>query len=138
MLGTFYFEKGNGLYIVVSYETQEAKILMEEFSGEPVLYRNWGQKDERTWRIYFPVWKNKCGIGRLAEEKNESIYAAVRRAAPGSGVRCCFRKGKLWIGMKRSGFVSSENYADEQQKKNDLYLLKAGSCFETQFEGEHV
>ena len=37
---------------------------------------------------------------------------------------------------KRSGFVSSENYADEQQKKNDLYLLKAGSCFETQFEGD--
>lgn len=29
-VGTFYFEKGNGLYIIVSYETQEAKILMEE------------------------------------------------------------------------------------------------------------
>ena len=29
-VGTFYFEKGNGLNIIVSYETHETKILMEE------------------------------------------------------------------------------------------------------------
>ena len=38
--------------------------------------------------------------------------------------------------LKRSGYVASENYADEWKKKKDLYVFSAGSCFEQRFEGD--
>lgn len=37
--------------------------------------------------------------------------------------------------VKRSGFVSSENYADNQLKKRDFYCFKGGSCFKNKFRG---
>ena len=38
--------------------------------------------------------------------------------------------------IKRSGFVSSDTYAEELRKKKDLYVFAAGSCFEHRFEGD--
>ena len=38
--------------------------------------------------------------------------------------------------VKRSGFVASETYAKEQLRKRDLYVMQAGSCFRTRFEGD--
>ena len=38
--------------------------------------------------------------------------------------------------LKRSGFVYSENYASSSQKKNDLYVFVAGSCFKNRFKGD--
>jgi len=37
--------------------------------------------------------------------------------------------------IKRSGFVSSENYSYKMLKKRDFYCFKGGSCFKTKFEG---
>ena len=37
---------------------------------------------------------------------------------------------------KRSGFVSSDQYAPEQMRKKDLYVFKAGSCFAYRFHGD--
>ena len=40
--------------------------------------------------------------------------------------------------LKRSGFVSSETYAEQQRRKRDLYVFDAGSCFEKIFEGRLI
>lgn len=38
--------------------------------------------------------------------------------------------------IKRSGFVSSETYADQPLKKNNLYCFKSGSVFTNKFNGQ--
>lgn len=38
--------------------------------------------------------------------------------------------------MRRGGFIASECYAEKAQKKNDLYMLSAGSCFAERFHGD--
>ena len=37
--------------------------------------------------------------------------------------------------VRRGGFVASENYAEQQMRKKDLYVFAAGSCFEKTFTG---
>lgn len=37
--------------------------------------------------------------------------------------------------VKRSGFVSSETYSSNPQRKNNLYCFKSGSVFENRFDG---
>ena len=36
---------------------------------------------------------------------------------------------------KRSGFVDSTEYAQQQLRKKDLYVFKAGACVSTKYEG---
>lgn len=38
--------------------------------------------------------------------------------------------------IRRSGFTVSDTYADKPQKKNDLYMFTAGSCFSSEFGGD--
>ena len=45
-------------------------------------------------------------------------------------------EGANYLLQKRSGFVSSVTYADEQRKKRDLYTMQAGSCFQHPFQGD--
>lgn len=41
-----------------------------------------------------------------------------------------------YLVMRRSGFVGSDTYAEKAQKKQDLYVLQAGSCFADSFCGD--
>lgn len=43
--------------------------------------------------------------------------------------------GSYYELIKRSGFVSSETYSDNQMKKRDLYVFRSGSCFENRYQG---
>ena len=38
--------------------------------------------------------------------------------------------------IKRSGFVTSFNYSNSWQRKKDIYMFKAGSCFMKSFSGD--
>jgi CRISPR-associated protein Csm4 len=37
---------------------------------------------------------------------------------------------------RRSGFVSSDTYSDNQMRKKDLYVLKAGACIHNRYSGD--
>ena len=41
-----------------------------------------------------------------------------------------------YVLVKKSGFVASTDYASSYQRKKDVYLLKAGSCFSQVFSGD--
>ena len=43
--------------------------------------------------------------------------------------------GASYLLQKRSGFVYSEDFADMSVKKDDLYTMQAGSCFDKTFKG---
>ena len=46
--------------------------------------------------------------------------------------------GASYLLERRSGFVFSEQYADDLRKKMVLYVFSSGSCFENRFEGDIV
>ena len=45
-------------------------------------------------------------------------------------------EGSTYLLAKRSGFVASDTYAEEQRRKRDLYVFVAGSCFKNRFSGD--
>ena len=119
----------------MSYETQEAKILMEELMESLSYIGIGGKKTSGLGKFIFRAGKTNAVLENLLK-KETNRYMLLSGALPqDQELDTVLEKASYGL-EKRSGFVSSENYADEQQKKNDLYLLKAGSCFETQFEGD--
>ena len=45
-------------------------------------------------------------------------------------------EGAEYLLIKRSGFVASEEYAKEQRRRRDLYVLKAGACIRRPYQGD--
>ena len=44
--------------------------------------------------------------------------------------------GASYLLQKRSGFVYSDIYAEEQRKKQELFVFQVGSCFTNCFDGD--
>ena len=44
-------------------------------------------------------------------------------------------EGASYLLQKRSGFVYSETFAEEQIRKRDMFTMQAGSCFRRVFQG---
>lgn len=71
---------------------------------DPVLQEMLNAQTAATWMTASICLPNPAEIGRVMEHASYSI-------------------------VKRGGFIASETYAAQAQKKNDLYMLAAGSCF---------
>ena len=134
-VGTFYFKKNCGLYVIVAYQTSEECIMVEELF-EALSYTGIGGK-------------KSIGLGKFTFRKAKIPEELLRRLNDNSG-----RQMLLSVALprdeeldevlekasyqldKRSGFVASDTYAEEWRRKRDLYVLMAGSCFEQRFEGD--
>ena len=128
-VGAFYFNRGNGLYVIMGMEDTACESLLYSLS-----YDGLGGK-------------RSSGFGRFVVEavrdldedpfKGEgSLYMTLSTALPAEEELEDALKGASWQMLRRGGFVASETYADEQRKKKDLYVMAAGSCFCSRFAGD--
>lgn len=136
-VGQYYFREGSGLYLIFGYH-QDSMLNMVEELLEMLSYSGIGGK-------------RASGLGRFELYRGE-MHSALLRRLQGNGRRYMTlsvslpREDELetaienasYLLCKRSGFVASDNYADSQTRKKDLYTFKAGSCFEKQFAGDIV
>ncbi len=133
-VGCYYYNEGNGLYIIVGYENQGALQLAEELL-ESLEFSGIGGK--RTAGLgKFTLQSGKLPVN-IKERLGGSgkVYMTLSVSLPLDDELETALKGAEYLLCKRSGFVASDKYAREQRRKKDLYVLKAGSCVKTRYRG---
>ena len=134
-IGNYYYRTGNGLYVIVGYEKEEAIELTEELL-ESVSKVGIGGK--RT----SGMGKFELVLGKVPEKLQERFskhgekYMTLSLSLPREDELGAALDGAEYILVKRSGFVDSDNYAQTQRRKRDLYVLKTGACLKTKFQGD--
>lgn len=142
-VNTWTFVENAGLYVIIGYE-QEADVY-------------WLENLMRHLGLDGVGGKRNSGLGKfdiedsifLADAYSDGLEA-LQKLLTAEGdwqmtLSCTLPTkdelnnaldGAAYQVVKRSGFVHSAEYAAEQRKHNNLYVLSAGSCFKTKFDGD--
>lgn len=134
-VGCYYYNEGNGLYFIVGCKNQAIAQLTEElleclsFSGIG------GKRAAGLGRFELHMGALPSNIyTRLGEKGNRYMTLSVSLPKDDE-IEAALDEAEYLL-CKRSGFVASDTYADEQQRKRDLYVLKAGACVRNRYGGD--
>lgn len=131
----FVFEKDCGLYLIVGFEKEDVLYFLEEILTS-LSYSGIGGK-------------RYSGLGRFTLVK-KSMSSELESRLSGRGtclmslsvslpqnveLKEAMEEASYQL-IKRSGFVSSENYSEQFMRKKDLYVFGPGSCFRKKFQGD--
>ena len=134
-IGTYYYNEGNGLYMIIGYQGKKAAGLAEELFINLSFSGIGGKRASGFGR--FQLYSNRPPhelIKRLNSDGNRFMSLSV--ALPREEELETVLDKAEYLLCKRSGFVASDLYAPEQMRKKDLYVFQAGSCFSTRFCGD--
>jgi CRISPR-associated protein Csm4 len=132
---TFSFMSGNGLYILVGYEEKEHLFLLEELLDNLSLSGIGGKRAAGLGRFtLYPGTIPEALEKRLNQESGR--YMLLSAALPRREEMQEALNQAEYLLSRRSGFVSSADYAPEYMRKKDLYVLRSGSCVRHRFEGD--
>ena len=134
-VGRYHYREGNGLYMIASYKTAKEKGMLEELMDSLSLVGIGGKKSSGLGKFTFSYGKKNQELEkRLREQTGRIMTLSV--ALPKECEMERALEGATYLLQKRSGFVASENFADEARKKKDIYVFAAGSCFHSRFAGD--
>lgn len=134
-VGSYYYREKNGLYIIIGYAEKVHKELIEELMESLAFVGIGGKKTSG-------MGKFELKFGNIPKELQERLtkpgrsYMTLSLSLPGEEEMEEVLKNAEYILCKRSGFVDSDNYAQMQRRKRDLYVLKAGACVREKFKGD--
>ena len=134
-VGLYYFNKGNGLYIIFGYCEDKDRDLIDGLMGALSYSGLGGERSSGLGR--FSCEKSVLP-SKLAEhmEKAGEQYMTLSAALPRDDELERAVNNSQYLLIKRSGFIASDTYAAQQMRKRDLYVFKSGSCFSSKFEGD--
>lgn len=134
-VGTYYFYEGNGLYVIAAFKEEEQRELLEELL-EALTYAGIGGK-KASGLGKFEVFPGKSADALIWHlQKKSDMKILMSTALPREEELEQALDGSSYLLNKRSGFVASSEYAEELQRKSDLYAFAAGSCFKHEFSGD--
>ena len=134
-VGTFTFFDKCGLYFILMYEDEDDYNLMLKLL-ELLSYSGIGGKRSSGLGRFEAVRSAESEALEEIFGRNGKQYMLLSGALPKDEEGGCVLEGASYLLEKRSGFVASENYAPEWRKKKDMYIFKAGSCFNEKFAGD--
>ena len=133
-VGQFYFNEGNGLYIILGYDEDA---VCYEFENLLTAAGYSGVGGERS-----------SGLGRFTVKEAEDTedllgllgkpadrYMTLSSSLPREEELENVLKDARYRVIKKSGFAASTQYAKDQRKR-DLYVLAAGACVTQMYEGD--
>ena len=134
-VGTFYYENDCGLYIIIAYETEAEKILMGDLLDSLSYTGIGGKKSSGVGKFILKSVRMPEAL-EFHLKNHSASQILLSTALPQESELEKALEGASYQLLKRSGFIASETYADEWQKKKDLYVFAAGSCFANRFKGD--
>lgn len=134
-VGVYRYGEGNGLYLLVAYEEERDKELLTGLMKAVGYGGIGGKKSSGLGRFTVVCEKLPQEMeNRMQENFERKMLLSV--ALPQKEEMEKALENAFYMVQKRSGFVASQEYAEEFRKKKDLYVLSAGSTFENVFEGD--
>lgn len=134
-IGLYYYNPGNGLYFIAGYREKKAQNLLEELLKSLTYSGIGGKRASGLGRFALHFGKIPPDFQKRLE-KPGNCYMTLSSALPREDELENALDGAEYLLCKKSGFVASDAYADEQMRKNDLYVFRAGSCFTSRFSGD--
>lgn len=136
-VGTFTFdsENGCGLYFIFGGTDDACEMICKVMNS--LSYIGIGGKVSAGYgRFDYTYEKADSELkNRFDRESSRYMSLSISMAADEAETEKAV-DGAFYELIKRSGFVSSESYSENQMKKRDLYCFKSGSCFSNRFAGD--
>lgn len=133
-VGIYRFKEENGLYIVVGYDSQEILDLFDELFEMLSLSGIGGKKNSGLGHFDLEIVELPKELNQRLNTKGEVMTLSV--SLPTEDELEDVLDDSRYLLVKRSGFVDSYTYSKEQRRKKDIYLFKAGSCFNETYQGD--
>ena len=133
----FTFQEGNGLYFLVKTDNEEEIQLLDELMTGLSYSGIGGKRHTGMGRFEY----ERCDMPVILRTKLETSaekYMLLSTALPEENELEQILEQAEYQLLKRSGFVASTDYADQQMRKRDLYVFQSGSCFGKTFSGQIV
>lgn len=134
-VGTYYYRENCGLYVITAHKSATEKELAEELL-DALSYTGIGGKKSVGLGKFVLKYGKVPAVFEEHLKKKEGAKLLLSVALPQEAELEHALAGASYQLDKRSGFVASDEYADEWKKKKDLYVFGAGSCFTHSFEGD--
>ncbi len=134
-IGTYYYNEGNGSYLIVGYQDERAEKLLEDLFINLSYSGLGGKRASGFGRFTFYSKDLPSGLTNRLKAVGDR-YMSLSVALPREDELETTLDGAEYLLCKRSGFVASDQYAPEQMRKKDLYVFRAGSCYSTRFCGD--
>lgn len=134
-VGLYRFEEGSGLYIILGFTDDEVRFFIEDLLIA-LSYSGLGGKRHSGYGR-FELINSKVPSELLERiDKDGKMYMTLSISLPRENEIDSVIKDARYNLIKRSGFIASDTYADEQRRKKDLYMFASGSCVEKKFDGD--
>lgn len=132
---SYYFNEGNGLYIIAAYDNDDGRELLDELLESLSYAGIGGKRASGKGKFVVKIGKKAESLLRLLNRKS-SRHMLLSSALPKEDELEKTLDGASYLLQKRSGFIYSDTYAEEQRKKQDLFVFQTGSCFVNCFDGD--
>ena len=134
-VSSFLFHENAGLYIVLAYEREDCHELFRQLIESLSYSGIGGKRSSGMGRFEF---LERMVPKKLEEKLTNSgkRYMLLSTALPEDTELEKSMEDANYMLLKRSGFIHSDIYADQQMKKKDLYVFSPGSCFQKKFKGQ--
>lgn len=133
--GCYFYKEGSGLYFIAGYRNPSAKQLLGELLDGLAYSGIGGKRSAGLGRFTFETGALPADLYRRLE-RNGSRYMTLSVSLPTEDEMEHALAGAGYLLCKRSGFVASDRFAPEQQRKRDLYVFSAGACVKTRYKGD--
>lgn len=133
-VGTYTFSRNSGLYIIAGFDDDEIMETFEMLLNSVSLSGIGGKRSAGLGK--FDV--EKCPFDRSSLSVSfdgEPVYITLSMSMAKESELSKTLEGSKYSLIKRSGFISSDTYAQENRRKKDFYAFTAGSCFKNKFSG---
>lgn len=134
-VGNFLFKENCGLYVIAAIEDKDTRELLENLLDSLSYSGIGGKRGSGKGRFILKRGTISEDFKTMLEKKSDR-YMLIASALPKETEIEEVLNGAFYQVQKRSGFIYSANYADEETKKRDLYTMQAGSCFAEKFDGD--
>lgn len=134
-VGNYLFNNDCGLYVIAAVENDEVGYLLDDLFDSLSYSGIGGKRGSGKGRFVLKQGNMDASLQSMLDKKTDR-YMLISSALPAEDELETALDGASYLVQKRSGFVYSPNYADEEMKKRDLYTMQAGSCFKAKFSGD--
>lgn len=135
-VGTWEYAEGNGLYVIVGYETSNEKDLADKLLKSLSYTGIGGKKSSGLGKFILEEDTSEKRLSGLLQKNTQADkWMLMCGALPEDGELEQAVDGATFLLELRSGYVASETHSPEQVRKKDIYVMAAGSCFKKRFSG---
>ncbi len=134
-VGNYLFNDKCGLYIIAAFADEDVMYMLDDLFDSLSYTGIGGKRGSGKGRFELKQGNMDASLESMLGKESDK-YMLISSALPTESELEKALEGASYLIQKRSGFVYSESYAEEEMKKRDMYTMQAGSCFNEKFVGD--